>query len=246
LKSLGGEIFTGREITSLAELPVTRATLLDITPRQFLRMAGKELPFLYKRRLETFRYGPGVFKIDWALDGPVPWKSPECRLAGTVHLGGTFEEIAAAEQAMGSGEIPEKPFVLLAQQSLFDLSRAPDGKHTVWAYAHVPNGCPFDMTERIEAQIERFAPGFRERILARNSHSPAQLEAYNSNYIGGDISGGAQSITQLLTRPIVHPVPYATPLKGVYLCSSSTPPGGGVHGMCGYHAAQAALRRHFH
>jgi phytoene dehydrogenase-like protein len=245
LKLLGGEIFTGRKIQSLRELPSARAILLDITPRQFLGIAGHQLPFIYKRRLETFRYGPGIFKMDWALDGPVPWKSPECRLAGTVHLGGAYEEIAASEHAMGTGRVPEKPFVLLAQQSLFDSTRAPEGKQTLWAYAHVPHGCSFDMTGRIEAQIERFAPGFRDRILARSTHAPSQLEAYNSNYIGGDISGGAQNITQLLTRPIVHPVPYATPLKGVYLCSSSTPPGGGVHGMCGFHAAQAALRSEF-
>jgi phytoene dehydrogenase-like protein len=216
--------------------------MFDLAPRQFLRLAGSHLPSGYRRQLEGYRYGPGVFKIDWALDGPIPWRAIECARAGTVHIGGTLAEIVAGERAMWRGEHPEKPFILLAQQSLFDPSRAPAGKHTAWAYCHVPNGSTFDMTARIEAQIERFAPGFRERILARHVMSPAQMEQYNPNYVGGDINSGVQDFRQLFTRPAVRWVPYSTPIKGYYLCSSSTPPGGGVHGMCGYHAARAALR----
>jgi len=193
--------------------------------------------------LAKYRYGAGVFKVDYALAGPVPWRAAECRQAGTVHLGGTMAEIAASERAMGQKQPAEQPYVLVAQQSLFDDSRAPTGQHTLWAYCHVPHGATVDMTERIEAQIERFAPGFRDLILARHRHSPADLERYNANYIGGDINGGAQDLSQFWTRPAPRFNPYATPAKGLYLCSSSTPPGGGVHGMCGYHAAQAALRR---
>jgi phytoene dehydrogenase-like protein len=223
LRSLGGEIETGHRVESLAEL-------------------GDLLTGRYRRGLERYRYGPGVFKLDWALDGPIPWQAEECARAATVHLGATLEEIAASEVAPGRGEIAERPYVLLAQQSLFDPTRAPAGQHTAWAYCHVPNGSTVDMTERIEAQIERFAPGFRERILARSALGPADVERYNANYVGGDINAGAATLSQLFTRPVARVSPYTTPLPGVFLCSASTPPGGGVHGMCGYHAAQAALR----
>ncbi|HEU5244007.1 MAG TPA: NAD(P)/FAD-dependent oxidoreductase [Gaiellaceae bacterium] len=243
LRSLGGEIETGRRVDSLAELGETRPVLLDVTPRGLLALAGDRLPIRYRRRLKRYRYGPGVFKLDWALDTPIPWRAEECASAGTVHLGATLEEIAASEAAPGRGEIVDRPYVLLAQQSLFDPTRAPDGRHTAWAYCHVPNGSSVDMTERIEKQIERFAPGFRERILARSALGPAQIERYNANYVGGDINGGAATLSQLLTRPVARVSPYTTPLPGVFLCSASTPPGGGVHGMCGYHAAQAALRQ---
>jgi phytoene dehydrogenase-like protein len=242
LRSLGAEIVTGQRVGSLDDLPPSRAVLLDVTPRQVLRIAGHRLPAGYRRGLERFRYGPGVFKVDYALDGPVPWKAEECSWAGTVHLGGTLEEIAAAEEIVAQGEHPERPLVLLAQQSLFDPTRAPAGKHTLWAYCHVPHGSPVDMTDRIEDQIERFAPGFRDRVLARSVMSPADLERHNPNYVGGDINGGLQSLLQTFARPTLRPVPYSTPLRGLFLCSSSTPPGGGVHGMCGYHAARAALR----
>lgn len=242
LRSLGGEVVTGRTIATLDELPAARAVLCNVTPRQLLRMAGDRLPDGYRRGLKRYRYGPGVFKMDFALDGPIPWRVPACARAATVHLGGTLEEIAAAERAVWRGDHPARPFVLLAQQSLFDPTRAPAGKHTAWAYCHVPNGSMFDMAERIEAQIERFAPGFRGRILARSVLSPRQMEQYNPNYVGGDINGGVQDLRQLFTRPLPQLVPYATPVRGLYLCSSSTPPGGGVHGMCGYYAAQAALR----
>ncbi|MDQ6662149.1 MAG: NAD(P)/FAD-dependent oxidoreductase, partial [Chloroflexota bacterium] len=219
------------------------AILFDVTPRQLLRIAGSRLPGRYIRQLQHYRYGPGVFKIDFALDGPVPWKAEECRRAGTVHAGGTLAEIATAEAAVWKGEAPEKPFVLIAQQSLFDPTRAPEGKQTLWAYCHVPNSSTVDMTERIESQIERFAPDFRDRILARHVTNPIELEQYNANYIGGDINGGVQDIWQFFTRPTIRPIPYSTPAKGIYICSSSTPPGGGVHGMCGYFAAKAALAR---
>jgi phytoene dehydrogenase-like protein len=243
LRSLGGEIVTGVEVKSLEMLPSSHVVLCDVTPRQLLRIAGSRLPTAYQHRLQRYRYGPGVFKLDVALDGPIPWQAEACARAATVHVGGTLPEIAAGEAAAWRGEHPEKPLVLLAQQSLFDPMRAPAGKQTVWAYCHVPNGSPFDMTGRIEAQIERFAPGFRDRILARHTFSAAQLEEYNANYIGGDINGGVQDIWQMFTRPTIQINPYATPLKDVYLCSSSTPPGGGVHGLCGYYAAQAALRK---
>ncbi len=242
LRSLGGEIVTGHRVESLDELPPARALLFDVTPRQLLHIAGNRLPDGYRRCLERFRYGPGVFKVDLALDGPIPWKAKECARAGTVHVGGTLAEIASAERAVWKGENPEKPFVLLAQQSLFDPTRAPEGKQTVWAYCHVPNGSTFDMTEWIERQIERFAPGFRDRILARSAMAPAAMERHNANYIGGDINGGVQDLWQLYTRPTFRWVPYSIPLKGLYICSSSTPPGGGVHGMCGYFAARAALQ----
>lgn len=242
LESLGGEVVTGCTVADLKSLPEARALLFDLTPRQIVRIAGDRLPQGYQNALGRFRHGPGVFKIDYALDGPIPWKAAACARAGTVHLGGTFEEISAGEAAVWRGEHPEKPFVLLTQQSLFDDTRAPQGKHTLWAYCHVPNGSTRDMTAAIEDQIERFAPGFRARILARHSRTAMQMEAYNANYIGGDINGGAQTLAQFFTRPVPRWVPYSTPAPGLYICSSSTPPGGGVHGMCGYHAARAALK----
>jgi phytoene dehydrogenase-like protein len=242
LRSLGGEILTDARVDSLDDLPAARDVVCDVTPRQLVRMAGERLPAGYRRRLGRFRYGPGVFKIDLALDGPIPWAAPECRLAGTVHLGASLPEIAASERGMWRGDPVARPYVLLAQQSLFDPSRAPDGKHTVWAYCHVPNGSTCDMAETIEAQIERFAPGFRDRILARTVHGPAAMERYNANYVGGDINGGVQDLFQHFTRPVARITPYSTPVPGLFLCSSSTPPGGGVHGMCGYFAARAVLR----
>jgi phytoene dehydrogenase-like protein len=241
LQSLGGEIQTDTRIEAIGELPVSDAVLFDVTPRQLLRIAGDALPDCYRRQLKRFRYGSGVFKIDYALDGPVPWRAEECKQAATLHLGGTLEEIARGESQVGKGIPAERPFVLAAQQSLFDPTRAPAGKHTFWAYCHVPNGSTFDMTARIEAQIERFAPGFRDRVLARHITSPAQMQAHDANYIGGDINGGVQDLLQLFARPTPSFTPYRTPAKGIYICSSSTPPGGGVHGMCGLHAARAAL-----
>jgi phytoene dehydrogenase-like protein len=216
--------------------------LFDITPRQLLKIAGHTFSSLYKWQLQKFKYGLGVFKIDYALDGPIPFRNEMCKQAGTLHLGNTIEEIAAGEKAIYTGKNPEKPFVLLAQQSMFDTTRAPAGKHTLWAYCHVPNGSTSDRTTAIENQIERFAPGFKERILARHVMNTADIETYNSNYIGGDINGGRQDITQLFTRPALRFSPYRTSRKGLYICSSSTPPGGGVHGMCGYHAARIALK----
>ncbi len=242
LSSLGGEIRTDFPVERAADLPPCRLALFDLTPRQLVQIIGERLPAGYRRSLERYRYGPGVFKIDWALDGPVPWKAAGCAQAGTVHIGGTLEEISGAERVVWRGAHPDRPFVLFAQQSLFDSSRAPASKHTAWAYCHVPNGSTQDMTAAIEAQVERFAPGFTRRILARSTRSAAAMESYNANYIGGDINGGVQDIWQLFTRPVARVVPYSTPLQGVYLCSSSTPPGGGVHGMCGYHAAKAALK----
>jgi phytoene dehydrogenase-like protein len=241
LRSLGGEIVTGTCVESLDQLPSAQSILLDVTPRQLLQIAGDRLPARYRRALGRYRYGPGVFKLDWALDGPIPWKAPACSRAGTVHLGGTLPEIAASERAVWRGQPAEQPYVIVVQQTLFDATRAPEGKHTGWAYCHVPNGSTIDMTERIEAQLERFAPGFRERILARSVMSPTALERHDPNYIGGDINGGVQDLGQLFTRPVARLNPYTTPVRGLYLCSSSTPPGGGVHGMCGYYAAQAAL-----
>jgi phytoene dehydrogenase-like protein len=245
LRSLGGEIVTGTPVTALRELPSSRAVLCDVTPRQLLKLAGDRLPGVYAQALSRFRYGPGVCKVDFALDGPIPWAAEECQRAGTVHLGGTLDEISASEHAIWQGELSEAPYVLLAQQSLFDPTRAPEGKQTAWAYCHVPNGSDVDMTERIERQIERFAPGFRDRILARHTFTACQMEHYNPNYVGGDINAGLQDIWQFFTRPAIKPDPYATPVKGLYICSSSTPPGGGVHGMCGYYAAQSALHRLF-
>jgi phytoene dehydrogenase-like protein len=240
LRSQGGKIITGRRIESLAELPAARVILCDVTPRQLLRIAGSSLPEDYRSRLARFRYGPAAYKVDYALDGPVPWRAAECARAGTVHLGGTIDEISFAERAPWRGDHAEHPFVLLAQPSLFDPTRAPAGKHTVWAYCHVPNGSQLEMAERIERQIERFAPGFGERVLARSVMTPSMLERHNANLVGGDISGGANDLRQLLLRPTLSH--YSTPIRGLYLCSSSTPPGGGVHGMCGHHAAQVALK----
>jgi phytoene dehydrogenase-like protein len=242
LRSLGGEITTGAPVESLAELSGARTVLCDVTPRQFLRLAGSRLDGRYRRALERYRYGPGVFKLDWALSAPIPWEAAECAQAGTIHLGGTLDELAASERAPERGQTSERPFVLLAQPTVFDPSRAPAGRHTAWAYCHVPNGSTADMTEVIERQIERFAPGFGERVLARNAMGPADLERRNANLVGGDIAGGSNELRQLIARPVLRPIPYATPLDGVYLCSASTPPGGGVHGMCGSLAARAALR----
>jgi phytoene dehydrogenase-like protein len=242
LESLGGVIETGVRVDSIDELPSARHILFDLTPRQILHLAGDRLPPSYRRRLARYRYGPGVFKIDWALDGPIPWRNDACRRAGTIHLGGTLQEIALSERLMWHGEHPARPYVLLAQPSLFDDSRAPVGKHTAWAYCHVPHGSTFDMTERIEAQVERFAPGFRDLILARHTYTARAMERYNPNYIGGDINGGVLDLAQLWTRPTASLNPYRMPTDGLYICSSATPPGGGVHGLCGYFAAQAALR----
>ena len=242
LRSLGSEIITGVEVKSIDSLPPARAVLFDVTPRQLLRIAGDHFSDGYKRGLQRYHYGPGVFKVDYALDGPIPWKAAACLRAGTVHIGGTFGEIATSERQVTQGQLPERPFVLVAQQSLFDATRAPEGKHTVWAYCHVPNGADFDMSERIEAQIERFAPGFRDRILAKHTLTTSELERYNANYVGGDINGGLANLMQFFTRPTIRPVPYSTSAKNIYICSSSTPPSGGVHGMCGYYGAKAALR----
>ena len=241
--SIGGRIEIGRRVASIAELPRARVTLFDLDPAQVASIAGDRLPMQYRRRLRRFRQGPAAFKLDLAIDGPVPWRAPELLQAGTAHLGGTLREIAAGEATVARGGHPQRPFVLLAQQSLFDETRAPGGKHTVWAYCHVPAGSTVDMTERIEAQIERFAPGFRDRILARHVTTPLDYARYNRNYVGGDISGGAHDGLQLFARPVLRPVPYATPAPDLFICSASTPPGGGVHGMCGYHAAGAALKR---
>ncbi len=241
-ESLGGEIQTNWRVKSLDELPTARATLLDVTPQQVLDLAGDRLPGgLYRRSLKRYRYNPGVFKVDWAVSDPVPWTAEAPRQAGTVHVGGTMREIAISENMTNRGLHPEKPFVLLAQQSLFDSTRAPDGNHTVWGYCHVPNGSTVDMTERIEQQIERFAPGFKETVLARSTRFTFDLEAENPNCIGGEINGGVQDIWQHFTRPAPRWSPYRTPMDGVYICSASTPPGGGVHGMSGYHAARAVL-----
>ena len=242
LRALGGEIVVDRPVQTLDELPPARAILLDVTPRQVLQLTGQRLPARYRHQLEKYRYGAGVFKVDYALAGPVPWRAPACQRAGTVHLGGTLAEIAASERTVGQGHHAERPYVLVAQQSLFDASRAPAGQQTLWAYCHVPNGSTVDMTARIEAQLERFAPGFRDLILAKHASTTADFERYNANYIGGDINGGVQDLAQFWTRPTPRWNPYSTPVPGLYICSSSTPPGGGVHGMCGYHAAQAALR----
>jgi phytoene dehydrogenase-like protein len=242
LRELGGQIETNQRIDDLGQVPKTRALLLDLTVWEFLRIARNRMPSRYRKVLERFRHAPGVFKMDYALSAPVPWLSEECRCAGTIHVGGTLSEIAMAEREVAEGRHSDRPFVLVAQQSLFDETRAPRGQHTLWAYCHVPHGSMFDMAERVERQIERFAPGFRDCILARHCAQPADLHSANANLAGGDINGGAADLAQLIARPVLSPVPYRTPLPGVYLCSSSTPPGGGVHGMCGYHAARVALR----
>ena len=240
-RSLGGRIATGSAVTTLEPFPPGTIVLLDVAPRQLLRIAGERFTDGYRRRLSAYRYGPGVFKLDWALSGPIPWRAAGCRTAATVHLGATMEEIAASEREVWSGGHPERPFVLVAQQSLFDPERAPHGGHTGWAYCHVPSGSRFDMTQRIEAQMERFAPGFRDLILARHARDTAGYQSYNRNFIGGDINGGVQDLRQMLARPVTGSRPYATPDPDIFLCSSSTPPGGGVHGMCGYHAARCAI-----
>jgi phytoene dehydrogenase-like protein len=242
LRSLDGEIVLDARIESLDELPPSRAVLCDITPHQFLRMAGRRLPWLYRWRLERYRYGPGVFKLDWTLSDAVPWRADACRDAGTVHLGGSLDEIVKSENDPWHGRHSETPYVIVVQASRFDHLRAPSGRETLWAYCHVPHGSDVDMTQAIERQIERAAPGFRDCIVARHAMGPAAMERRNPNIIGGDIAGGAADLSQVYTRPMLKLDPYATPLEGVYLCSSSTPPGVGVHGMCGFYAAQSALR----
>jgi phytoene dehydrogenase-like protein len=243
LMDLGGEIRTGETLQNLDQLPPSRAVLLDLTPRQVLAIAGEKLPGRYTRQLVRYRYGPGVFKMDWALEGPIPWSAETCRTAGTVHLGATLEEICTSERSIWEGEYAERPYTIVVQPSLFDPTRTPPGKQTAWAYCHVPHGSTRDMSAAIENQIERFAPGFRELILAKHTMNTRDLELYNANYVGGDINGGAQTLRQLFTRPSLSLDPYRTPLPNLYICSSSTPPGGGVHGMCGYHAAQSALKK---
>ncbi len=260
LRSLGGEIAVDRTVRSMADLPKTRVVLFDLTPKQLLSIVGNrravapadrperhrfDFSYLYRKQLEQYRYGPGIFKIDWALDGPIPFLNADCQRAGTIHLGGTLEEIVLAERQTFDGKHPDRPYVLLAQQSRFDATRAPAGKHTAWAYCHVPNGSTVDRSDAIERQVERFAPGFRDLILARHTLNTAQLEDWNPNYVGGDINGGIIDWRQLYTRPTLSLSPYKTSLPGVFICSSATPPGGGVHGMCGYHAARVALREGF-
>ncbi len=242
LRELGGQVRTGVEVGSLEDLPPHRAALLDLAPRQVLALAGPRLRGLYAAQLRRFRYGPAAFKLDLVLDGPIPWRNPEVARAGTVHVGGRLEEVLASEDAVAGGRVSDRPMVILAQPSAFDPSRAPDGQHVVWAYCHVPNGWPGDATEAILSQVERFAPGFRDRIVAQHAMGPAALEAYNPNYVGGDINGGLQSWTQFLTRPAVRLDPYSTPDPSLFVCSASTPPGGGVHGLCGLHAARSVLR----
>jgi phytoene dehydrogenase-like protein len=243
LAEAGGRVITNQRVRSLSDLPRSGVALFDVTPRQLIRIAGDRLPPGYVQQLARFRYGPAIFKLDYALAGPVPWRAADCLRAGTVHLGGTLAEITRAEAEVCRGEHPARPFVIATQQSLFDPSRAPAGQHTLWAYCHVPHGSRVDMTERIEQQIERFAPGFRNLVIARASMSPTDLERHNSNYIGGDISGGVHDLRQLLARPVPSLVPYATPDPHIFLCSSSTPPGSGVHGLCGAFAARAVLQR---
>ena len=240
LRSLGGEIVARAPVASIDDLPRAKAVLCDLSPRPLLRIAGHRFPAWYRRKLEQYRYGLGAFKVDWALDGPIPWRAASCSLAGTVHIGGTMEEIADAERDAWSGRAPEQPFVLLAQTSLFDTTRALAGCHTAWAYCHVPHGSTADMLPRIEQQIERFAPGFRRRVLARSVRQPADIERHNANLVGGDIGAGVSDLAQLFARPTRHT--YRTPVKGLYICSAATPPGVGVHGMCGYHAALLALK----
>jgi phytoene dehydrogenase-like protein len=239
---LGVEVATGARVRSLRDLPAARAVVLALTPRQVLAVAGDRLPAGYRRDLERFRYGPGVFKVDWALSAPIPWRDPATARSATVHVGGTLRELVASEEAPAAGRVPERPYLILVQPTLFDPSRAPAGRHTAWAYCHVPSGSTVDMTDAIEAQVERFAPGFRDVILARVTKDATQVEAWNANYVGGDINGGLGDLRQLLFRPVVRRNPYTTPDPSLFLGSSSTPPGGGVHGMCGWHAARAAER----
>jgi len=243
--TLGGELVCGHEVRTLRDLPQARAFLFDVTPRQLLEIAGPELPVAYRRRLRGFEYGSGVYKIDWALSAPIPWLHDACRRAATVHLSGTLDSISRGETSILEGRIPEHPLTLVVQPTLFDPTRAPAGRHTAWAYCHVPHGSTLDLSALIEREIERFAPGFRDVILARATMNSAELELYNPNYVGGDINGGSARWTQVLTRPIVSTDPYVTGHPRIYLCSSSTPPGGGVHGMCGYFAAKSALGRVF-
>lgn len=240
--SIGGKIETGMYVQSMEQLPSAKAVLFDVSPKQLLQIAGHKFSSIYKWQLERYRYGMGVFKVDWALDAPILFTSTDVNKAGTIHIGNTFKEIADGEQQVWEGRHPGNPFVLLTQQSVFDPSRAPQGKHTAWGYCHVPNGSTVDMTEVIENQIERFAPGFKERILAKHTMDTGQVEEYNPNYIGGDINGGVLDIGQLFTRPVLRRSPYRTSAKGIYICSASTPPGGGVQGMCGYYAAKRALK----
>jgi phytoene dehydrogenase-like protein len=244
-RSLGGELQTELPVLSLDEFPAARAILLDLTPRQILRLEGTRFSTLYRLQLARFQYGLGTFKVDWALDGPIPWRAPEANRTATLHLGGTLDELDQSRDLEWRGQPAERPFVLVAQPSLFDPTRAPEGKHAVWAYCHVPNASSVDMTDRVEAQVERFAPGFRNRILARHVMSPADFEGHNANLVGGDIGGGEANLLQLFFRPALRPIPYATSDPRVFVCSASTPPGAGVHGMCGYYAARLALRRRF-
>lgn len=244
-ESLGGEVETGNEITSAEELPESKAVLFDLTPKQIAGIAGKKLPDTFRKKLQKFKYGPGAFKMDFALSEPVPWANEQCKKAGTLHLGGTFEEIARSERQTWDGEHPDKPYILVSQPSLFDDSRAPKGKHTLWAYCHVPNGSEQDCSEEIIAQIERYAPGFRDTIISYSTMTASEFESYNANYIGGDINGGAQFVKQLIFRPVIKWDPYKLAGDRLYICSSSAPPGGGVHGMCGYHAARSVLSNEF-
>ncbi len=239
----GGEIVTDRRIASMADLPKAASYFFDVTPLQLLQIEGLGLSDTYRKRVSRFRYGPGVYKMDWALKAPIPWAADICRKAVTIHLGGSFEEIAASIRDVSAGKVSPAPYIVLAQQTIFDPSRAPSGKHTAWAYCHVPHGSTADVSELIESRIERYAPGFREDILARHTLTAAAMEQYNANYVGGDINGGIQDLGQLYTRPIVSLHPYRTSKKNIYLCSSSTPPGGGVHGLCGYYAVQDLCRR---
>jgi phytoene dehydrogenase-like protein len=240
-ESLGGKIVTGCGVKSLGDLPEHKIVILDLTPRQILKIFVNHFPRWYSNALSHYKYGPGVFKLDCALDGPIPWKSEECLKAATVHVCGELRDMIISEQTVHNGLVPERPFVIVAQHSLFDKTRSPEGKHTLWAYCHVPNGSDVDMHKKIENQIERFAPGFQNRIISRHTFTAQQIEQCNPNYVGGDINGGIQNIWQTISRPILSLNPYKTPIKGIYICSSSTPPGGGVHGMCGYYAARAVI-----
>lgn len=243
LEAAGGRLHLGHNVTRLGDIPEARAVLFDLSPRQVAAIAGDALPRGFRERYARYRHGPAIFKVDWALREPIPWTRPECRAATTVHVAGGFEDVLRSEAEMMAGQAPEQPFVLVAQQSLVDATRAPQGQHTGWAYCHVPAGCTVDMTARIEAQVERFAPGFRDTILARHSINPKQLSEHNQTMIGGDMAGGQNDLLNFLLRPVARINPYTTPNPRLFLCSSSTPPGGGVHGMCGYHAARTVARR---
>jgi phytoene dehydrogenase-like protein len=245
LRRVGGEVQCGRRVASISELPARAVKVLDLVPRGILRLSDHRFTGRYLRALESYRYGPGLFKLDWTLDGPIPWKATECCRASTVHLGATFGEIALSEKEVARGRIPERPFVILTQPTLFDSSRAPAGKHIAWAYCHVPNGSPVDMTKAIEDQVERFAPGFRDVVRRRSVWSPRRIEAEEPNCVGGDVMGGRMDLLGLIRRPVLSLDPYATPDRSVFVCSAATPPGGGVHGMCGVNAARAVLRSSF-